>query len=146
SQLCCAYSESLLHLERLRRVPFGKQGFLIEEGAADGAHVCSGMVAESRFLCPLSAIKCEAFLKVSGEMRIGKADSLHSKLGGRADNQAAPTLTRRMDGLVGTGRLAGWREKSLSLRTASNFPQIGYNCSLIGRALDVKARPRPMDL
>lgn len=34
SQLCCAYSESLLHPERLLSVSFGKQGFIGKEGAA----------------------------------------------------------------------------------------------------------------
>lgn len=42
SQLCCAYSESLLHLERLLSVRFGKRGFITKEGATSAmcAYIC----------------------------------------------------------------------------------------------------------
>lgn len=39
SQLCCAYSESLLHPERLLSVSFRKLGFIAKEGAAADARV-----------------------------------------------------------------------------------------------------------
>lgn len=42
SQLCCAYSESLLHRERLLSVRSGKQGFITKEGATSAtcAYIC----------------------------------------------------------------------------------------------------------
>lgn len=50
SQLCCAYSESLLHPERLLSVSFGKQGFIAKEGAAAGvrAHMWMWGVSERK--------------------------------------------------------------------------------------------------
>lgn len=46
SQLCCAYSESLLHRERLLSVRSGKQGFITKEGATSAtcAYLCEGVV------------------------------------------------------------------------------------------------------
>lgn len=45
SQLCCAYSESLLHLEKLLSVRSGKQGFITKEGATSAvcAYICKSV-------------------------------------------------------------------------------------------------------